>query len=73
MRSMSGIQRLTVFLTLLWVGFWFIAFLVDGGTFNWSGFFLFGIVPVVVLLGIPWGVWWVVAGFRAQRKGLKGG
>jgi hypothetical protein len=35
-----------------------------------SGFFVFGIVPVAVTVGVPWGIWWVAAGFRNERKAM---
>jgi len=69
MQSISGVQRLSVFLSLLWIGFWLVAFLLDGPPFNLGGFVLFAIVPPIVGIGIPWGVWWVAAGFRNKRKG----
>ena len=68
---MSGFQRLSVFLSVLWLGFWFVGFAIDAPPFNWIGFVLFGVAPLAVALGIPWGIWWVAAGFRRQRKKRK--
>ena len=66
--SMSGLQRLSVFAVLTWMGFWAAAFLLDGPPFSWGGFVLFGALPAAVVIGVPWGVWWVIAGFRPARK-----
>ena len=56
---MSGRRRLAVFLGLLWIGLWFVAYLMDP-VFNWEGFFLLAISPVALVTGVVW----VVNGFR---------
>jgi hypothetical protein len=63
---MTGWRRLSVMITVVWVGFWFIAYTMDG-TFNWAGFVLFGIAPVSILIGLPWAVRWVWLGFREGK------
>lgn len=64
--ALSGIQRLSVFVAIVWIGFWAVACSLDSPD-SWGCFLLFGIAPAAVALGVPWGIWWVVAGFRNQR------
>jgi hypothetical protein len=66
-RRSTGLRRLAVFGSVVWVGFWFLAFLVDGPPFSWGGFVLFGVAPVAVLVGVPLGIAWVISGFKADR------
>ena len=61
MARLSGPRRLAMFASALWVAFWFVVYATS--IFDWTGFFLFGILP----LGLPWGIWWVVRGFGASR------
>ena len=39
---MTGMQRLSVLVSVAWIGFWFAAYVFDGAPFRWDGFMLFG-------------------------------
>jgi len=58
---MSGLRRLGVFLSALWILAWALLYALES-VFDPVGFTLFGLVPVALV----WGVWWVVAGFRQR-------
>jgi hypothetical protein len=68
MAARSGVRRLSVFIASVWLLLWGLAYAFDAPPFNWSGYFLFGIGPVALLIGVPWGIWWVSAGFRPDRS-----
>ena len=65
---MSGFQRLSVFLSVLWLGFWFVGFAIDAPPFNWIGFVLFGVAPLAVALGIPWASGGLPPDFAANER-----
>jgi hypothetical protein len=68
--AMTGMQRLSVFVSVTWIVLNFAGYLVFDSIsdrFRWDAFFLIGVLPVLVFVGVPWGVWWVVAGFRRPR------
>ena len=60
---MSGPRRLAIFLSSVWIGLVFVAYLIDGLPVRWDGVFMLGIVPTA----FAWGVWWVWLGFRRAK------
>ena len=76
MAATSGRMRLAAFLSVLWVGSWLLYFLShpvfkfinfggqSGYRFDWVAFLGWGFSPV----GIAWGVWWVLVGFRKSKQ-----
>ncbi len=60
---MSGLRRLAVVVSVLWVVAWLLMYMADP-VFSWVGFSLFGLVPV----GLAWGIAWVAVGFRRRSE-----
>ena len=65
---MSGPQRLSIVLSASWIGLMGLAYSIDSGPFQWDGFAFFGVAPVALAVGLPWGIWWVIAGFRQKTR-----
>lgn len=74
MKRLSGKMRLSIFLSIIWIGvlyFFLWAFSVLG--FGYSNFEVdfeeglifafFGPVPVIIV----WGIWWIVQGFKQDK------
>lgn len=62
----SGQRRLAIFLSVLWVTGWLVAYAFDRspGPFKLEGFVLIGVAPPV----LAWGVCWVWRGFRPRTE-----
>lgn len=56
-------QRLTIVLTVFWLG-GMAAASIDPGGFDWEGFLLGAALPCAM----AWSAWWVWAGWRASRR-----
>ena len=55
---MSGLRRLSIFLTGVWAIGWLALYSTDP-FFNWTAYFPVGICPPALV----WGLWWVRSGF----------
>jgi len=67
--TLSGFHRLGVFAFLVWLGLWFgpraLLFATPDEAFDRVASLMVGLGSVAIVLRI----WWVVAGFRDQRRG----
>jgi len=58
-----GLWRASVFLSAVWLALIAVTCILTPG-FDWRDWVLYGVLPVGVIFGIPWGVVWVFEGFR---------
>ena len=61
----TGLRRLSIVGSAVWLAVTALFFSI-GGYFDWEGFIVLGIAPVLLLVGAPWGIWWVLTGFRLR-------